>query len=171
MVSSTSNDLQSTSAQGAGGSPDPPCSYGEQCARGETRKQCFPEQTCIGPEIGLPRRVSLSQMQLPEASFFPFLRRALGGSLPSWRKVAWRGQCTPGLFRPDPQCPHTIAPLELLSSSSDHQQSTSAQGAGGSTGPPCSYGKQRPRGGIRKRCFPEQTGIGAELGFPRRVSL
>ena len=29
----------------------------------------------------------------------------------------------------------------------------------------------RPRGETRTRCFPEQTRIGAELGFPRRVSL
>src|SRR5512147_1767368 len=81
LVSSSSNDLQSTSAQGAGGRPDPPCSYGEQWARGETRKRCFPEQTRIGAELGFPRRVSLSRMQLPEASFVPFLRWALAGSL------------------------------------------------------------------------------------------
>ena len=105
MLSSSSNDLQSISAQGAGGSPDPPCSYGEQWARGETRKRCIPEQTCIGAELGFPRRVSLSQMQQPEASFVPFLRWALGGSLPNWRKLGWWGQCTQGLFRPDPQSP------------------------------------------------------------------
>ena len=86
MVSSSSDDLQSSSAHGAGGGPDPPCSYGEQRARGETGKQRFPEQTRIGAEPGFPRRVSLSQMQLPEASFVPFLRWALGGSLPTWRK-------------------------------------------------------------------------------------
>ena len=36
--------------------------------------RCFPEQTRIGAELGFPRRVSLSQMLLPEASFVPFLR-------------------------------------------------------------------------------------------------
>ena len=171
MFSSSSDDLQSTSAQGAGGSPDPPCSYGEQWARGETRKRCFPQQTRIGAELGFPRRVSLSQMQQPEASFVPFLRWALGGCLPSCRKLGWWGQCTPGLFRPDPQSPQTRARLELVCSSSDHQQSTSAQGAEGSPDPPCSNGKHRPRGETRRSCFPEQTRIGAELGFPRRVSL
>ena len=77
LVSSSSDDLQSTSAQGARGSPDPPFSYGEQWAGGETRKRCFPEQTRIGAELGFPRRVSLLRMQLPEASFVPFLRWAL----------------------------------------------------------------------------------------------
>ena len=79
MVSSSSDHQQGTSAQGAVGSPDPSCSYGEQWARGETRKRCFPEQTRIGAELGFPRRVSLSRMQLPEASFVPFLRWALVG--------------------------------------------------------------------------------------------
>ena len=98
MVSSSRDDLQSTSAQGVGGSPDPPCSYGKQW--GETRKRCFPEQTRIGAELGFPRRVSLSRTQVPEASFVPFLRWALAGSLPTWRRLGWWGQCTQGLFRP-----------------------------------------------------------------------
>ena len=110
-------------------------------------------------------------MQLPEASFVLFLRWALAASLPSWRNVGCWGQCTQGLFRPHPHSPQRRAGLELISTSSDHQQSTSAQGAGGSTDPPCSYGKQRPRGEIRTRCFPEETRIGTVLGFPRRVSL
>ena len=62
------------------------CFYGKQWARGETRKHCFPEQSRIAAELGFPRSVSLSRMQLPETSFVPFLRCALGGSLPSWRK-------------------------------------------------------------------------------------
>ena len=105
MVSCSSDSLQRTSAHGAGGSPDPPYSYGEQWARGETRKRCFPEQTRIGAELDFPRRVSLSRMQLPEASFVPFLRWSLGGSLPIWQKVGWWGQCTQGLFRPHPLLP------------------------------------------------------------------
>ena len=80
MVSSSSDALQSTSAQRARGSPEHPCSYGEQWARGETRKRCLPEQRRIGPELGFPRKVSLSQMKRPEASFVPFLRWALRGS-------------------------------------------------------------------------------------------
>ena len=171
MLSSSSHHKQSTSAQGEGGRPDPPCSYGKHRPRGETRKRCFPEQTCIGDELGFPRRVSLSRMQLPKASFVPFLRWALCGSLPSWRNMGFRRQCTQGLFWPHPCSPQRRARLVLVSSSSDHQQSTNAQGAGGSPDPPCSYGKQWARGKTRKRCFPEQTRIGAELGFPRRVSL
>ena len=132
MVSSSSDDLQSTSAQRAGGSPEPPCSYGEQWARGETRKRCFPEQRRIGAELGFPRRVSLSQMKLPEPSFVPFLRWALAGSLPSWRNVGCWGRCTQGLFWPLPPSPQRRAHLELVSSSRDHQHSPSAKGAVGS---------------------------------------
>ena len=105
FVSSSSDALQSTSAQRAGGSPEPPCSYGEQWARGETRKRCFPEQTRIGAELGFPRRVSLSRKQLPEASFVPFLTSTLAGSLPRWQSVGCWGQCTQGLFRPHPPSP------------------------------------------------------------------
>ena len=100
LVSSSSDDLKSTSAQGARGSTDPPCSYGEQLARGETRKRCFPEQSCIGAELGFPRKVSVSRMQLPEAGFVPFLRWALSGSLPSWQRVGCWGHCTQGFSGP-----------------------------------------------------------------------
>jgi len=105
LISSSSDDLQCTSAQGAGESPDPSCSYGELWASGETRKGCFSEQTHIGAELGFPRRVSLLRMQLPEASFVPFLRWALVGFLPSWARVGWWGQCTQGLFRLHPPSP------------------------------------------------------------------
>ena len=110
-------------------------------------------------------------MQLREASFVPFLRGALGGSLPSWRRVGCWGQCTQGLFRPHPPSPQKRARLEVFSISSDHQQSTSAQGAGGSPDPPRPKGEHRPRGETGKRCFAEHTRTGAELAFPRRVSL
>ena len=110
-------------------------------------------------------------MQLPEASFVPFLRWALGGSLPTWLKMGWWGQCTQGLFRVPPHPPQTRARLELVSSSSDHQQCTSSQGAGGNPDRPCSYGEQWARGETRKRCFPEETRIGAEVGFTWSVCL
>ena len=137
MVTCYSDDLQTTSVHGAAGSPDTPSSYGKHWARGETRKRCFPEQTRIGAELRFPRRVALSQMKLPEPSFAPFLRWALAGSLPTCRKVRWWGPCTQGLFRPHHLSPERRARLELVSSSSDHQQSTSAQAAGGSPYPTC----------------------------------
>ena len=99
VVSSSLDNQQCTSVQGAEGRPDPPWPYGEQRAKGETSKHCFPEQTRIGAELGFPRRVSLSQKQLRETSFVPFLRWALGGSLPSTPRVGCWGQCTQGLFR------------------------------------------------------------------------
>src|SRR5512134_2378603 len=91
--------------QEAVGSPDPPCSYGKQWARGEIRKRCFPEQRRIGAELGFLRRVSLSRRQLPEASFVPFVRWALAGSLPTCRKMRWWGPCTQGIFWPHPPPP------------------------------------------------------------------
>ena len=128
--------LAITSAQGAGGSPDPPCSYGEQWARGETRMCCFPEQTRIGAQVGFPRRVSLSRIQLLEGSFVPFLRWALAVSFPTCQRVGCWGQGIQGLFRPHPPSPQRRARLELVSSSSDDLQSTSAQRARGSPDPP-----------------------------------
>ena len=138
---------------------------------GETRKRCFPEQRRIGAELGFPRRVSLSQMKLPEPSFVPFLRWALGGSLPSWRNMGCWGQCTQGLFRPHPPSPSSRARLELVSSYSDDLQTTSVHGAAGSPDPPWPKGEHRPRGETGKRCFAEQTRTGAELAFSRRVSF
>ena len=129
LVSTSSDHQQSSSAQGAGGSPEPLCSCGKHRPRGETRKRCFPEQTRIGAELGFPRRVPLSGMHLPEASFVPFLRWALAGSPHSWQMVGCWGQCTQSLFRPHPPSPRRRARLELVSTSNDHQDSTSAQGA------------------------------------------
>ena len=125
----------------------------------------------MGAELGFPRRVSLSRMQLPEASFVPVLRWSPGAFLPSWRRFECWGQCTQGLFRPRPPSPGRTARLEVVSSSLDNQQCTSVQGAEGRPDPPWPYGEQRAKGETSKHCFPEQTRIGAELGFPRRVSL
>ena len=125
----------------------------------------------MGAELGFPRRVSLSRMQLPEASFVPVLRWSPGAFLPSWRRFECWGQCTQGLFRPHPPSPCSRARLELVSSYSDDLQTTSVHGAAGSPDTPSSYGKHWARGETRKRCFPEQRRIGAERGFPRRVSL
>ena len=80
--------------------PRPSSAEGQHRPRGETGKRCFAEQTGTGAELAFPRRVSLSRRQLPEARFVPFLRWALGGSLPSRRRVGCWGHCTQGLFRP-----------------------------------------------------------------------
>ena len=61
--------------------------YGEQRVGWQNGKRCVPEKMRIGAEIGSQRRVYLSRMQLPEASFVPILRWALGGSLPGWLRV------------------------------------------------------------------------------------
>ena len=99
----------------------------------ESRKCCFPEETRIGAELGFPLRVSLSRMQLPETSLVPFLRWAIGGSLHSWRKLGWCGQCTQGLFRPHAPSPQTTAPLgwfpapESTSKAPVHREQAAAQ--------------------------------------------
>ena len=76
VVSSSGDPRPNTVAQGAGGSPDPPRPKGEPRPRGKTGKHCFAEQTRSGAVLAIPRRVSLSRRQLPEASFVPFLRWA-----------------------------------------------------------------------------------------------
>ena len=95
----------STSAQGAGGSPDRSCSCGKQRHRGETRKRCFPVQTRTGTELGFPRRVLLWRMQFSEACFVPILRWAPAGALPSCQRVGCCGQCTQGFFMLHPPSP------------------------------------------------------------------
>ena len=65
----------------------------------------FLSKHAFGAELGFPRRVSLWRMQLPEASFVPFLRWALAGSLPRWQRMGCWGHCTQGLFRPHPPSP------------------------------------------------------------------
>ena len=136
-VASQSGDPRpSTGAQGAGGSPDPPRPKGEHRPRDETGKRCFAEQTRSGAVLAIPRRVSLWRRQLPEARFVPFLRWALGVSLPSWRNMGCWGQCTQGLFWPHPPSPQRSAHLELVSSGGDRQPSSSAHGARGSPAPP-----------------------------------
>ena len=47
----------------------------------------LPEQRCLGAVVCSLRRVSLSRMPLPEASFVPFLRWALGVDLHVWLRV------------------------------------------------------------------------------------
>ena len=136
LVSSSSDHQHSTGAQGARGTPDPPRTYGEHRDKAVTGKRCFPELTRTGAELGFPSRVSLSRRQLSEIRFVQFLRWALGGSLPSRRRVGCWGQCTQGLFSPHPPSPRRRARLELVSSSGHHQHSTGAQGAGGSPDPP-----------------------------------
>ena len=110
--------------------PRPSLFYGKQWARGETRKRCFPEPRRIGAELGFPRRVSLLRMQLPEASFVPFLRWALVG--PSIDGGMWfAGASSHKAFHAPSAFFPKESTFELVSSSSDHQHSTSAQGAGG----------------------------------------
>jgi len=103
-------------------------------------------------------------MQLPEARFVPFLRWVLGGSLPSWRRVGCRGQGTQGLFRPHPPSPWRRARLEVVSSSLDLQQSTSAQGAGGSPDPPWCYGEHRAKGETTSISYLSKHALWLSLG-------
>ena len=114
-VSSSANHQQSTSAQGAGGSPDPPCLKCELRARLEKGKCCFPGQRRIGAEVGSRWRVPPSRMQLPEASLVPFLRWALSGSLPSWLRMRCWGLYTQSIFRTNLHTSRRRARLELVS--------------------------------------------------------
>ena len=62
-------------------------------------------------------------------------------SLASWLRVDCWGLCKQGLFRAFQPSPLRRSLLELVSSSGDHQLSSSAHGARGSPDPPRSYGQ------------------------------
>jgi len=72
-------------------------------------------------------------MQLPEPSFVPFLRWALAGSLPSWKRVGFWGQCTQGLSGPIcllPEVEHVwswFPPLEMTCKAPVHTEQEEAQ--------------------------------------------
>ena len=80
-----------------------------------------------------PRRVSLCRMQLPEARFGPSLRRGLGAERPSWLRVHGCGLGAEGLCAPNPASPRRRTSGEWVSGAGDPQQSSSAQGARGSS--------------------------------------
>ena len=171
VVSSSGGPRPSTGAQGARSSPDPPRPKGEHRPRGEIGKRCFAEQTRTGAELAFPRRVSLLRRQLPEARFVPFLRWALGGSLPLRRRVGCCGQCTDRQSVVYRTSVGRGGRRVMESRSGDPRPSSSAQGTRGSPDPPRPKGEHRPRGETGKRCFAEQTRPGAVLAFPRRVSV
>ena len=106
LVSGHGDHPPGSRAHTARGSPDPPWPYGEQRARGELGKRCFPEPRHIGAEVGSPSTVQIHRMQLPKARFVPCLRwgniwlppeLAKGGGL-------W-GLWKPGLFLPNQPSP------------------------------------------------------------------
>ena len=100
---------------------------------GETRKRCFPEQTRIGAELGFPRRISLSRMQLPEARFVPFLDGPYGvPSLPGgmWSSGAIAQKAFSGPIRLLPKGEHvwSTSPAEATTSKAPvHREQEEAQ--------------------------------------------
>ena len=54
LVAGLGNHPPSSRAHAARGSPDSPWPYGEQRARGELGKRCFPEQRRFGGVVGSP---------------------------------------------------------------------------------------------------------------------
>ena len=87
-ISSSVDHQPSSSPHGARGSPGLPWSYAAHRARGELGKRRDPEPSRIGAEVCSPSTVSFCRMQLLEARFVPFRRKALDGSHP---KLAMRG--------------------------------------------------------------------------------
>ena len=80
-----------------------------------------------------PRSVSLCRMQLPEARFGPSLRRDLGAERPSWLRGHGWGQGAEDLRAPNPTSQRRRTSGEWVSGAGDPQQSSSAQGARGSS--------------------------------------
>ena len=83
LVSSCGDHQPSSSAHGARGTPDPPRPYADHRATGEIGPRGFPVETYLRAGVCDPNTLSLCSMQLLEARFVPFRRKALGGALPS----------------------------------------------------------------------------------------
>ena len=75
-ISSSVDHQPSSSTHGARGSPEPHWPYAEHRATGEIGQRGFPEETYLRAEVCAPNTVSLCSMQLLEARFEPFRRRA-----------------------------------------------------------------------------------------------
>jgi len=109
-------------------------------------------------------------MQHPEASFVPFLRWALAGSLPSWQRVGWWGiahKAFSGPIRLLPEVEDLWSWFPCLAMPFKAQVHTEQEEAQSSL----FLWRAKCRGETRMRYFPEPTRIGAELGFRRSVSL
>ena len=140
--------------------PRPSLAYGAQRPGGEKGKRCFAEQRRIGAVVCSPRRVSLSRMQHPEWSMQRSIRCGLGAKFPSWPWVDCWGLRPEGIFLATPASPRRRTRLEWVSSSGDHQQTSSAQGARGSPDSPLPHGKQRAREEKGKCCFLSKDALG-----------
>ena len=170
-ISSSVDHQPSSSPHGARGSPGLPWSYAAHRARGELGKRRDPEPSRIGAEVCSPSTVSFCRMQLLEARFVPFRRKALGGSIPSWLWVGYYSQCKQGFFMPNQPTPRRRRRLELVSSCGDHQPSSSAHGARGTPDPPRPYADHRATGEIGPRGFPVETYLRAGVCDPNTLSL
>ena len=94
---------------------------------------CFPEPRRVGGVVCCPRRVSLCRMQLPEARHGLSLRRGLGAERPSWLRGHGWGLGAEDLRAPNPTSQRRRTSGEWVSGAGDPQQSSSAQGARGSS--------------------------------------
>ena len=79
------------------------------------------------------RRVSLCRMKIPEARHAPSLRRGLGAERPSWLRGHGWGLGAEDLRAPNPTSQRRRTSGEWVSGAGDPQQSSSAQGARGSS--------------------------------------
>ena len=94
---------------------------------------CFPEPRRVGGVVCCPRRLSLCRMQLPEALHGLSLRRGLGGERLNWLRGHGWGLGAEGLHAPNPTSQRRRTSGEWVSGAGDPQQSSSAQGARGSS--------------------------------------
>ena len=95
--------------------------------------RCFHEPRRVGGVVCCPRRVSLCRMQLPEARHGLSLRRGLGGERLNWLRGHGWGLGAEGLHAPNPTSQRRRTSGEWVSGAGDPQQSSSAQGARGSS--------------------------------------
>ena len=76
LVSICGDHQPSSSAHGARGTPDTPRPYADHRATGEIGPRGFPVETYLRAGVCDPNTLSLCSMQLLEARFEPFRRRA-----------------------------------------------------------------------------------------------
>ena len=116
-VSGTGDPQQAVGSREPGADP-PRCALGERRPGGENGLRCFPEPRRVGA-VCCTRRLSLCRMQLPEARFWPSVRRGLGAERPSCVRGHDWGLGAEGLHAPNPASPPRRTPGEWVSGAGD----------------------------------------------------
>ena len=152
------------------GQPRPALPSGEQRAGGEIGLRSFPEPRCVGAVVGCPRRLSLCQMQPPEARFGPPVQPT-SRCAPELAQGAWLRRGPRRLSHAQSCFPAKENPSGVGFGHQRPQANSQGLWSQGQPRPTLPCGEQRAEGENGLRCFPEPRRVGAVVGCPRRVSL